>query len=141
GEPMKPLTKVASGGELSRIMLALKSIFSEEEGITSIIFDEVDTGVSGRAAQAMAEKIFHLSAHSQVFCITHLPQVAAMADTHLYIVKAENNHRTTTVVHALKEDERINEVGRMISGASMTDLTKRHAKELLELATQMKATS
>lgn len=141
GEPLKPLSKVASGGELSRIMLALKSIFSKDEAVTSIIFDEVDTGVSGRVAQAMAEKIFKLSAHSQIFCITHLPQVAAMADTHLYITKNETDHRTTTSVRSLSETEKVNEVGRMISGVEVTDLTKRHAKELLELATDIKATS
>ncbi|HEU5141506.1 MAG TPA: DNA repair protein RecN [Bacillales bacterium] len=141
GEPLKPLSKVASGGELSRIMLALKSIFSRGDGVTSIIFDEVDTGVSGRAAQAMAEKIFKLSVRSQVFCITHLPQVAAMADTHLYIMKEENNNRTTTYVDSLDDHRKVNEIGRMISGAKMTDLTKRHAKELLELAGNIKATS
>lgn len=141
GEPLKPLAKVASGGELSRIMLALKSIFSGADGVTSIIFDEVDTGVSGRAAQAMAEKIFKLSVHSQVFCITHLPQVAAMADTHLYISKEEKNERTITGVQALDENQKIDEIGRMISGAEMTDLTKEHARELLELAQNIKATS
>lgn len=141
GEPLKPLAKVASGGELSRIMLALKSIFSGADGVTSIIFDEVDTGVSGRAAQAMAEKIFKLSVHSQVFCITHLPQVAAMADTHLYISKEEKNERTITDVQALDENQKIDEIGRMISGAAMTDLTKEHARELLELAQNIKATS
>lgn len=141
GEPLKPLSKVASGGELSRMMLALKSTFTKEEALTSIIFDEVDTGVSGRVAQAMAEKIFKLSAHSQVFCITHLPQVAAMADTHLYITKNETDQRTTTSVHSLSQKEKVDEVGRMISGVEVTDLTKRHAKELLELATDIKATS
>lgn len=141
GEPLKTLSKVASGGELSRIMLALKSIFSKDETVTSIIFDEVDTGVSGRVAQAMAEKIFRLSVQSQVFCITHLPQVAAMADTHLYITKDESKARTITSVEALTESEKINEVGRMISGVEMTDLTKKHAQELLELATDIKATS
>lgn len=141
GEPLKPLAKVASGGELSRIMLALKSIFSGHDGSTSIIFDEVDTGVSGRAAQAMAEKIFKLSKRSQVFCITHLPQVAAMADTHLFIMKEESNQRTTTDVRRLDDDRRAEEVGRMISGAEMTDLTKQHARELLALASNMKATS
>ncbi|HEX6922888.1 MAG TPA: DNA repair protein RecN [Bacillales bacterium] len=141
GEPLKSLSKVASGGELSRIMLALKSIFSREDGVTSIIFDEVDTGVSGRAAQSMAEKIYKLSAGSQVFCITHLPQVAAMADTHLYIMKEEKNNRTTTYVEPLNDEHKIDEIGRMISGAEMTDLTKQHAKELLDLAKDMKATS
>ncbi|HET7627490.1 MAG TPA: DNA repair protein RecN [Bacillales bacterium] len=140
GEPLKPLARVASGGELSRIMLALKSIFSKGEGITSIIFDEVDTGVSGRAAQAMAEKIHRLSAHSQVFCITHLPQVAAMADTHLFITKKESRDRTITSVESLNTEQQIDEIGRMISGAEMTELTKQHAKELLDLAGRLKST-
>lgn len=140
GEPLKQLSKTASGGELSRIMLALKSIFSKHQGITSIIFDEVDTGVSGRVAQAMAEKIQRLSSGSQVLVITHLPQVAAMADHHLYISKEENGEgRTKTSVGKLSPDEQIEELGRMISGAEMTELTKKHARELLLQADQIKA--
>ncbi len=138
GEPMKPLAKVASGGEISRIMLALKSIFSNQQGITSVIFDEVDTGVSGRVAQAIAEKIHGISIGSQVLCITHLPQVAAMADTHLFIAKHEANERVTTSVTPLSLDEKVDEIARMISGVEITDLTKEHAKELLELAEQHK---
>jgi DNA repair protein RecN (Recombination protein N) len=134
GEPMKPLSKVASGGEISRIMLAIKSIFSNQQGVTSVIFDEVDTGVSGRVAQAIAEKIHAISIGSQVLCITHLPQVAAMADSHLYIHKEEENDRVKTSVKLLSTEEKINEIARMISGVEMTDLTKQHAKELLELA-------
>lgn len=134
GEPLKPLSKIASGGELSRIMLALKSIFSKHQGVTSIIFDEVDTGVSGRVAQAIAEKIYKVSVGSQVLCISHLPQVAAMADTHLFIAKMIKGGRTKTSVTPLEEDEKIKEIGRMISGAEITDLTKQHAKELLQLA-------
>ncbi|MGZ0086281.1 DNA repair protein RecN [Caldibacillus thermoamylovorans] len=138
GEPLKPLAKVASGGELSRIMLALKTIFSKHQGVTSIIFDEVDTGVSGRVAQAMAEKIYRIANQSQVLCISHLPQVAAMADTHLLIAKETDGERTKTVVRKLNEEEKVKEIGRMISGVEMTELTKRHAKELLELAAKMK---
>ncbi|WP_044747883.1 DNA repair protein RecN [Bacillus alveayuensis] len=138
GEPLKPLTKVASGGELSRIMLAMKSIFSKHQGVTSIIFDEVDTGVSGRVAQAIAEKIYRVSINSQVLCISHLPQVAAMADTHLFISKETVENRTKTSVKVLSEEEKIKEIGRMISGVEITDLTKEHAKELLELATKIK---
>lgn len=138
GEPLKPLVKIASGGELSRIMLAIKSHFKSFRQTTSIIFDEVDTGVSGRVAQAMAEKIYALSNASQVFCITHLPQVAAMADTHLYITKAIKEDRTSTRVDQLEEAEKIAEIARMISGAEMTSLTKQHAKELLELAWERK---
>jgi DNA repair protein RecN (Recombination protein N) len=138
GEPMKPLSKVASGGEISRIMLAIKSIFSNQQGVTSVIFDEVDTGVSGRVAQAIAEKIHAISIGSQVLCITHLPQVAAMADSHLYIQKNEENERVKTSVKSLSTDEKINEIARMISGVEVTELTREHAKELLELAESLK---
>jgi DNA repair protein RecN (Recombination protein N) len=138
GEPLKPLSKVASGGELSRIMLALKSIFSKHQGVTSIIFDEVDTGVSGRVAHAIAEKIYKVALGSQVLCITHLPQVAAMADTHLFISKIIKGGRTKTSVTPLKIEEKIKEIGRMISGIEITDLTKKHAEELLFLAAENK---
>lgn len=138
GEPLKPLSKIASGGELSRIMLALKSIFSKHQGITSIIFDEVDTGVSGRVAQAIAEKIYKVALDSQVMCISHLPQVAAMADTHLFIAKTIREGRTKTSVTPLTEKEKIKEIGRMISGVEITDLTKKHAEELLQLAANHK---
>ncbi|REK55554.1 MAG: DNA repair protein RecN [Geobacillus sp.] len=138
GEPLKPLAKIASGGELSRIMLALKSIFSKHQGVTSIIFDEVDTGVSGRVAQAIAEKIYRVSIGSQVLCISHLPQVAAMADTHLFIAKETDGNRTRTSVKTLSDEEKVKEIGRMISGVEITELTKQHAKELLELAAKIK---
>ncbi len=138
GEPLKPLAKVASGGELSRIMLAMKSIFSKHQGITSIIFDEVDTGVSGRVAQAIGEKIYRVSEGSQVLCITHLPQVAAMADTHLFISKETMDGRTKTNVKPLNEEEKIKEIGRMIAGVEVTELTKQHAKELLQMAHTVK---
>ncbi|MEG7380546.1 DNA repair protein RecN [Bacillus subtilis] len=140
GEPLKSLSKVASGGELSRVMLAIKSIFSSQQDVTSIIFDEVDTGVSGRVAQAIAEKIHKVSIGSQVLCITHLPQVAAMADTHLYIAKELKDGRTTTHVKPLSKQEKVAEIGRMIAGVEVTDLTKRHAKELLRQADQVKTT-
>jgi DNA repair protein RecN (Recombination protein N) len=138
GEPLKPLTKIASGGELSRIMLALKSIFSKHQGVTSIIFDEVDTGVSGRVAQAIAEKIHRVSINSQVLCISHLPQVAAMADHHLFIRKETINDRTKTSVKKLNNEDQVKEVARMISGVEITELTIQHAKELLSLAAQSK---
>lgn len=138
GEPLKPLSKIVSGGELSRMMLALKSIFSKHQGVTSIIFDEVDTGVSGRVAQAIAEKIHHVSVDSQVLCISHLPQVAAMADTHLFIAKKIDDGRTSTSVTSLAQQEKVREIGRMISGAEITELTKKHAKELLKLAQKAK---
>jgi DNA repair protein RecN (Recombination protein N) len=134
GEPLKALAKVASGGELSRMMLAMKAIFTKTQGITSIIFDEVDTGVSGRVAQAIANKIHLVASYSQVLCITHLPQVAAMADQHLYIEKEIIAERTKTHVKPLFGAERINEVARMLAGTDITELSLAHAKELLELA-------
>lgn len=134
GEPIKALSKVASGGELSRMMLAMKAIFTKTQGITSIIFDEVDTGVSGRVAQAIANKIHLVASYSQVLCITHLPQVAAMADHHLYIEKEIIEDRTQTHVHPLFDGERINEVARMLAGTDITELSIAHAKELLDLA-------
>ncbi|GEL68157.1 DNA repair protein RecN [Marinilactibacillus psychrotolerans] len=138
GEPLKPLVKVASGGELSRMMLAMKTIFSKEQGMTSIIFDEVDTGVSGRVAQAIADKIYSVAQYSQVLCITHLPQVAAMADQHLYISKVIIDERTSTHVEQLPEDDKIQEVARMLAGSEITKLTIDTAKELLALASNKK---
>ncbi|EAH0424572.1 DNA repair protein RecN [Listeria monocytogenes] len=140
GEPLKPLAKIASGGELSRMMLALKTIFSRHQGITSIIFDEVDTGVSGRIGQAIAEKIYAVSVGSQVLCISHLPQVAAMANHHYYITKKVQNKRTTTSVTVLKGVEKVEEISRMIAGIEVTELTKQHAKEMIEQAEKVKQT-
>lgn len=131
GEPLKSLNKIASGGELSRIMLALKSIFVKSRGQTAILFDEVDSGVSGQAAQKMAEKMSDIAQFIQVICISHLPQVASMSDHHLLISKASQDDRTTTQVKELLDDDRINEVARMISGASVTDLTRENAKEMI----------
>lgn len=138
GEPLKEISKVASGGELSRIMLVLKKLFAKHQGVTSVIFDEVDTGVSGRVAQAIAEKIFEISNESQVLCITHLPQVAAMADTHLLIEKNESQNRTHTKVIDLNEAEQIDEITRMITGTKVTETAKEHAKELHDLAQTFK---
>ncbi|MBC1233246.1 DNA repair protein RecN [Listeria booriae] len=139
GEPLKPLSRIASGGELSRMMLALKTIFSRHQGITSIIFDEVDTGVSGRVAQAIAEKIYAVAVGSQVLCISHLPQVAAMADHHFYISKTTTANRTMTSVTALSGDEKVEEISRMIAGIEVTDVTKQHATEMLTQATKIKS--
>ncbi|ASN05295.1 DNA repair protein RecN [Virgibacillus necropolis] len=138
GEPLKELNKVASGGELSRIMLALKKIFAKHQGVTSVIFDEVDTGVSGRVAQAIAEKIIRVSEQSQVLCITHLPQVASMADTHNLIEKVEKDKRTITYVKELSKVQQIDELSRMITGAKLTETAKQHAKEMLLLADSIK---
>lgn len=132
GEPLKSLNKIASGGELSRIMLALKSIFVRAHGQTAILFDEVDSGVSGQAAQKMAEKMKDIASVIQVICISHLPQVASMSDHHLYISKHEKDDRTTTTVRELTGDARIDEIARMISGATVTELTRQNAKEMIE---------
>lgn len=134
GEGAKPLVKIASGGELSRMMLAMKTIFSREQGITSIIFDEVDTGVSGRVAQAIAEKIAVIGRYSQVLTITHLPQVAAVADNHYFIEKQVVGDRTETSIHTLSEDERVDEVARMLSGDELTDAAKENARDLIQRA-------
>lgn len=138
GEKLRPLARTASGGELSRIMLALKTIFSQADGVTSIIFDEVDTGVSGRVAQAIAEKISRISRHSQVLCITHLPQVAAMADHQVHIAKTVKSGRTMTRLTPLTGTGRVEELARMLAGTTITKLTKEHAQELLRLAIQDK---
>lgn len=138
GEPLKPLVKVASGGELSRVMLALKTIFSKTQGITSIVFDEVDTGVSGRVAQAIADKIYQISSESQVLCITHLPQVAAVADYQYFISKEIIADRTETRVIMLSGEERTKEIARMLAGSEITPLTMEHAKELLNMAQKEK---
>lgn len=134
GESAKPLAKIASGGELSRMMLAMKTIFSREQGITSIIFDEVDTGVSGRVAQAIAEKIAVIGRYSQVLTITHLPQVAAIADHHFFIEKQVINKRTETSVRQLAKDQRIDELARMLSGNELTTAAKENARDLLKRA-------
>lgn len=131
GEPLKSLNKIASGGELSRIMLALKSIFVESRGQTAILFDEVDSGVSGQAAQKMAEKMRDIAKYIQVICISHLPQVASMSDHHLLISKMTKNDRTTTQVKELKKEDKIDEIARMISGASVTELTRENAREMI----------
>ncbi|MCO7126598.1 DNA repair protein RecN [Sporolactobacillus shoreicorticis] len=139
GEPFKPLAKIASGGELSRIMLAIKTVFKKIIGSATIIFDEIDTGVSGKAAQAMAEKISSLAQNAQVFCITHLPQVAAMADRHVLIEKyTTKDNRTGTHVKTLSKPDQVREISRMISGSQMTDLSRRHAKELIQMADKIK---
>ncbi|MFD1429926.1 DNA repair protein RecN [Lacticaseibacillus mingshuiensis] len=139
GEAAKPLAKIASGGELSRIMLALKTIFAETDGVTSIIFDEVDTGVSGRVAQAIANKISQIAHHSQVLCITHLPQVAAMSDHEYLITKKVTHGRTMTEVTKLSDEARVHEIARMLAGTEVTQLALEHAQEMLTMAAQTKA--
>jgi DNA repair protein RecN (Recombination protein N) len=136
GEPLRSLSKIASGGELSRIMLALKTIFTGLDEIPVLVFDEVDTGVSGRAAQAIAEKLANLSRNRQIFSVTHLPQVASMADAHYLIFKEVEGDRTYTKVSQLKEDERVAELARMLGGSKVTSTTLNHAREMIQLARQ-----
>ncbi|CAM4523135.1 DNA repair protein RecN (Recombination protein N) [Paenibacillus endophyticus] len=138
GEPLKQLSKIASGGEMSRIMLALKSIFAEIDQVPVLIFDEVDTGVSGRAAQAIAEKMSQLALKCQVFSITHLPQVACMADHHYEIRKQVIGARTSTSVTELLDQVRIDELARMLGGVEVTEKTRHHAQEMLDLAVRQK---
>lgn len=138
GEGLKPLAKVASGGELSRVLLALKTIFSKQQVETSIVFDEVDSGVSGRVAQGIANKIYAIGLASQVLCITHLPQVAAMADQQYLITKQASRGRTETTLALLSGKRRIHEIARMLAGDTITELTEEHAQELLALAEKTK---
>ncbi|OXT07629.1 DNA repair protein RecN [Thermoanaerobacterium thermosaccharolyticum] len=138
GEPLKPLEKIASGGELSRIMLALKTILADFDGISTLIFDEVDTGISGKAAQAVAEKIALISRNHQVICVTHLPQITSMADAHYKITKEVNKDKTYIKIEKLNYEGKIKELSRIISGSIMTDTTYNHSKELIDLAQKYK---
>ena len=132
GEALKPMSKVASGGELARIMLAMKNVLAQQDQIATLIFDEVDTGVSGRAAQKVAEKLKSVARHKQVLCVTHLPQIAAMGDTHMLIAKAERDGRTYTSVTPLDYEGRAREVARIIGGAQITETTLQSAREMLQ---------
>ena len=131
GESLKPMSKVASGGELARIMLAMKNVLAEQDKVATLIFDEVDTGVSGRAAQKVAEKLRSVSKNKQVLCVTHLPQLAALASTHLLILKQERDGRTYTDVTPLDMDGRKRELARIIGGANITETTLKSAEEML----------
>ncbi len=131
GEALRPMSKVASGGELARIMLAMKNVLAQQDDIGTLIFDEVDTGVSGRAAQKVAQKLKSVSAHKQVLCVTHLPQLAALADTHMLISKEERNGRTYTTVTPLDLEGRKQELARIIGGANITETTLKSAQEML----------
>ena len=131
GEALKPMSKVASGGELARIMLAMKNVQAEKDRIDTLIFDEVDTGVSGRAAQKVAEKLQSVAKNKQVLCVTHVPQLAALADTHLLIAKEEKNGRTYTTVMPLDKAGRTKELARIIGGTNITETTLRSAEEML----------
>ena len=133
GEALKPMSKVASGGELARIMLAMKNVLAEKDQVNTLIFDEVDTGVSGRAAQKVAEKLRTVAKHKQVLCVTHLPQLAALAHTHLLIAKGERDGRTYTTVTPLDIEGRKKELARIIGGTNITETTLKSAEEMLRL--------
>ena len=133
GEALKPMSKVASGGELARIMLAMKNVLAEKDRVNTLIFDEVDTGVSGRAAQKVAEKLRSVAQHKQVLCVTHLPQLAALANTHLLIAKSEREGRTFTSVTPLDIEGRKRELARIIGGTNITETTLKSAEEMLQL--------
>ena len=132
GEALKSMSKVASGGELARIMLAMKNVLAEQDQVNTLIFDEVDTGVSGRAAQKVAEKLRSVAAHKQVLCVTHLPQLAALANTHLLIAKSERDGRTYTTVTPLDLEGRKLELARIIGGTNITETTLKSAEEMLQ---------
>ena len=134
GEKERPLYEVASGGELSRIMLAIKSCMASEDNIDTLIFDEIDAGISGKTAQLVAEKLNTLSKTHQIICITHLPQIAAMADNHYVIEKSTKDNRTISNITKLSYDESIGELARMLGGSSITDAVVSNAKELKNMA-------
>ena len=138
GEALKPLTKVASGGELSRIMLAMKSVLAEQDEIPTLIFDEIDTGISGRTAQKVSEKMAQIGAHHQILCITHLSQIAAMADAHFLIEKEVEAGRTKTGIRELRDEEIYTELARMLGGAEITTAVLENAKEMKQLADKIK---
>lgn len=134
GEPLRPLDKIASGGEMSRIMLAIKTVMAESDGIETLIFDEIDSGISGRTAQMVSEKMNELGKSHQIICITHLPQIAAMADTHFLIEKNVENQATVSNIFRLEGEECVNELARMLGGVEITDTVLNNAREMKELA-------
>lgn len=141
GEDLKPLSRIVSGGEMSRIMLAFKSILAFFDQIPTMIFDEIDTGISGRTAQIVGEKIHSISRKHQVICISHLPQIAALADSHFVINKVVSNEKTRTVVSKLSDEDRIEEMARLLGGVDLTDTTLKHASEMIQMSKKIKKDS
>ena len=139
GEPLKPMAKVASGGELSRVMLALKTVLADKDEVESIIFDEIDTGISGRTAQKVSEKMALIGKNRQVICITHLPQIASMADAHYLIEKCVQGQNTTTGIRRLKSSEEVEELARMLGGVEITEKVLENAQEMKNQAMNLKA--
>ena len=138
GEELKPLSKIASGGEMSRIMLAFKSILAFFDKIPTMIFDEIDTGISGRTAQIVGEKIYKISKEHQVICISHLPQIAALGDSHYVINKVVEDNKTRTKVDKLSDQGRIEEMARLLGGVNLTETTLKHASEMIEMSKKIK---
>ena len=138
GEPLKPLDAVASGGELSRIMLAIKTVLADTDDIPTLIFDEIDTGISGRTAQKVSERLSYIGKKHQVLCITHLPQIAAMADTHFEIKKSVENGVTATKIRKLTEKDEVDELARLLGGAEITEKVRENAEEMKRLAEETK---
>ena len=139
GEPVKPLEKVLSGGELSRIMLAFKCVFADKDGISTLIFDEIDTGVSGAVAQRIGEKMYQVSLNHQVLCITHLPQIAILSDHHYFVSKSIRDNKTFTNIKILNKDEKIHQVATMLGGNEVTKATYENVKEMLKLSENKKS--
>ena len=138
GEKKKELAQVASGGELSRVMLALKTVLADKDQIETLIFDEIDTGISGKTAWKVSEKMGILGRNHQLICITHLPQIAAMADQHFCIEKQVVDGRAVTDIRRLSEEESVEELARMLGGASITENVLNNAREMKELARKSK---
>jgi DNA repair protein RecN (Recombination protein N) len=131
GQPPKPLSRIASGGELSRLMLALKSVLAREDQIPILIFDEVDAGIGGKTAKIVGEKLRRIARSHQLFCITHLPQIASHGDQHYRVEKSDDNNQTVTRLRTLSFTERIEEIARMSGGKQITAATRKHAEEML----------
>jgi DNA repair protein RecN (Recombination protein N) len=138
GMPLAPLSKIASGGEISRVNLAIKSILTDIDPASIFVFDEIDNGIGGRAAQKTAEKMYNLARENQILCVTHLPQIAAMADNHILVSKLEENNETITQIELISEEKRAEELSRMIGGVELTELTTKNAVEILNLAKEYK---
>ncbi len=138
GEELKSLSKIVSGGEMSRIMLAFKSILAYLDKIPTLIFDEIDTGISGRTGQIVGEKIYNISKNHQVICISHLPQIAALADSHFVINKVSKSNRTITEITKLSHEERVEEMARLLGGVNLTKTTLKHASEMIEMSKKIK---
>jgi len=141
GEPLKPLAKVASGGEMSRIMLALNAVLGHVDRVPTMIFDEIDTGISGKTAQKVAQKLAYISREHQLICVTHLAQIASMADTHYLIKKVSDGERTHTEVHLLKERERLIEIARLLGGIDLSAASMNYAQEMINSSADFKTNS